>query len=259
MPTDRFQYDPTTSGLEKQILHIKNVAKGFARPSRFYFTFAGVASLYNERLMRSCQSTSLPGRALLTQAFKIYGPPKEYAYESNYQNELQMTFRVSTDMFERDFFESWLKTIYSPTTADLQYPDKYRTILKIYQLDTSDKKVYCSELYDVYPKSISDIELGTDLSDQIETVTITLAYSEYQITGKIPWDTAIGGTPYLLARDEVPYFLNQDDVNIPFWLKADDSPQQGPPDPAGIDLGGNARPWLLAAPAALTPISLQAP
>jgi hypothetical protein len=197
-----FQKDPYTSGINKQIEHIVKSAAQYARPTRFFFEFTRLGIEENKRLVRSCQNLSIPGRALLTQPNKIYGPPKEYLYESNYQNEIQLTFRVSVDMFERDLFENWMNASYSPTTADLVYPDDYKTTLKIYQLDRSDTKIYCSELYDVFCKNISDIELGTDLSDQIETVTITMSYSEYRIIGKLETVDLIGKERQVQASNQ---------------------------------------------------------
>ena len=87
-------------------------------------------------------------------------------------------------MFERDFFEGWMGSVVSPMTGDLEYPDKYRTTMRIYQLDKMDNKVYAVELYNVFCKMVSDMELSTDASDQISTITITLSFSEYQTIGK---------------------------------------------------------------------------
>jgi hypothetical protein len=188
--------DPLTSNISRQIAHIVGM-NYYARPTRFYFEIEGLGWPQNERLVRNCQSTIMPGRALQTQPLKIYGPPVEYAYEANYANELQLTFRVGEDMFERDFFEGWIGSVYSPMTADLLYPDTYMTNMRIYQLDKTDLKVYCTELYNVFCKSISDIELSTDSSDQIETVNVTLAYSEYQVIGKRTF-------PYDVTKDRGP-------------------------------------------------------
>ena len=174
--------DPISSDISRQLAHIAQ--SGFLKPSRFYFEIEGLHWTINERLVRNCMTTSIPGRALLTQPLKIYGPPVEYAYESNYTNELQMTFRIGSDMFERDFFEGWIGAIFSPMTGDLMYPDSYKTALRIYQLDSRDSKVYCTELVNVFCKAISDIELSTDATDQIETLNVTLSYSEYQVIGK---------------------------------------------------------------------------
>ena len=176
--------DPHTSDIKRQIAHIQKM-NGYAMPTRFYFELEGLRSETNERLVRNCQSTTLPGRALQTQPLKIYGPPKEFVYEANFQNELSMTFRVGEDMFEKDFFEGWMNLAISNSTYDLQYPVTYRSTLRIYQLDKSDYKVYCTELYNVFCKSIGDMELSTDSMDQISTINITLAYSDYLIKGKI--------------------------------------------------------------------------
>jgi hypothetical protein len=182
--------DPNTSSVSKQMAHIVGM-NYYARPTRYYFEIEGLGWPQNERLVRNCQSMSLPGRALQTQPLKIYGPPMELAYESNYANEIQMTFRVGEDYFERDFFEGWMGSVYSPMTADLLYPDSYMTNLRIYQLDRQDLKIYCTELYNVFCKSIADIELSTDSTDQIVTINVTLAYSEYQVIGKrtFPYNT----------------------------------------------------------------------
>lgn len=185
--------DPLTSSITKQMEHIVGMHY-YARPTRFYFEIEGLGWPQNERLVRNCQSASMPGRALQSQPLKIYGPPVEYVYESNYANEIQMTFRVGEDFFERDFFEGWMGSAYSPMTADLLYPDTYMTNLRIYQLDRQDLKVYCTELYNVFCKSISDIELSTDSSDQIETINVTLSYSEYQVIGKRNF-------PYYIRKD----------------------------------------------------------
>jgi hypothetical protein len=171
------------SSISKQIAHIKNMGS-YARPTRFFFEIDGLGPIVNERLVRNCVNTTIPGRALQTQPLKIYGPPREYAYEANYTSELQMTFRVGEDMFERDFFEGWAGSVISPMTMDLKYPDSYKTTMRIYQLDKVDLKVYAVELYDVFCKTIGEMELSTDSSDQISTLNVTLSYSEYQTVGK---------------------------------------------------------------------------
>ena len=58
--------DPHTSSIEKQIAHIKSI-NGYARPTRFYFEVEGLFWTVNDRLVRNCQSMSLPGRALQSQ------------------------------------------------------------------------------------------------------------------------------------------------------------------------------------------------
>lgn len=175
------------SNVEQQMAHIVDMG-GYARPTRFHIEIMEFPSYVNERLSRNCMSTTLPGRGLQSQPLKIYGPPMEYVYETNYANELQMMFRVGSDMFERVFFEDWMNAAYSNITADVEYPDRYRRSLKLYQLDMIDRKVLCIRLDDVFCKSVGDIELSTDASDQIEILPVTIGYTQYQIIGKLKID-----------------------------------------------------------------------
>lgn len=174
---------PVRSNIQSQLSHITQMY-GYSRPTRFHIEIEQIDSATNERLARNCMSTTLPGRGLQSQPLRIYGPPDEFVYETNYQNEIQITFRVGADMFERVFFEDWIKAAYSNQSADVQYYDVYRRGINIFQLDTIDRKVLCLRLDGAFCKSIGDIELSTDASDQIETLTVTIGYREYQIVGK---------------------------------------------------------------------------
>lgn len=182
--------DPTKSNIFTQIAHIKNMGL-YSRPTRFTFVIEGLLSSLNDRLVRNCQNLSLPGRALASQPLKIYGPPTDMVYQANYTNEIQMTFRIGDDMLERDFFEQWMNSTVPLRSSDISYPDNYMTSMKIYQLDLNDRYVYCQQLYNVFCKSVGDIELSTDSSDQIETVNIVLGYSEYQVVGYLKEKTNI--------------------------------------------------------------------
>lgn len=175
--------DPYKSDIGDQKTWIESM-NFYVRPTRFFFEIDRMSSAINERLNKNCISTNLPGRSLMTQPVKIYGPPKEYAYEVNYSNEIQMTFRVGGDMWERTFLEDWISSTIGTSTTDIRYPDDYRTTMRIYQLDRTDGKVMGVELYDLFCKSVGDMELNTEASDQIATVTASFAYSEYQIIGR---------------------------------------------------------------------------
>lgn len=224
-PSQSIKKDFLTSDISRQMAHIQNGSGFYARPTRFAFILEGLLWGLNERLNRNCQSISIPGRSLMSQSAKIYGSPKDQVYEVNYPTELQITFRVGEDMLERDFFDRWMNTAMSHHTHDVNYPDSYMTTMKIYQLDRQDNYVYCTELYNVFAKSIGDIELSTDSSDTIETVSITLGYSESQVVGyttmkkppEVPAMSVVpirkpfypGSIPQIMAQLNEQYFGNQ--------------------------------------------------
>jgi hypothetical protein len=183
--------DPITSDVSKQLSFIVDKiigVGGYARPTRFYLEFAGVDKNFNERLSRNCISVNMPGKGLATQPLKIYGPPKEYPYETLFNNEVTMSFRVGQDYFERNFFEMWLDQAMSPRSHDVKYSDSYKTSIKIYALDTFDSKIYCSELQDCFCKSVGDISFSQDQTDAITTVDATISFSEYFVLGTIDRD-----------------------------------------------------------------------
>jgi hypothetical protein len=175
---------PTSdSDLSKQLDHLEEMGY-YARPTRFSFFIEGLSPRINDRLIRNCISASLPGRSLMTQGFKIYGNPLEQVYEVNYATEINMTFRVGEDMAERDLFESWMNTAISYNTSDLNYPDDYMTTMRIYQLDRKDGYLYCIRLNNVFCKTLADMDFSSDSSDQVQTIQVALAYSDFSIVGK---------------------------------------------------------------------------
>jgi hypothetical protein len=177
-------HDPSTSSVKRQLEHI--VEMGFyARPTRFSFFVDGFPANVNERLVRNCMATSMPGRSLMSQGFKIYGPPVEQVYEAMYGNEIGMTFRVGQDMMERDLFERWMNMSISYRTSDVSYPDDYMTTMRIYQLNRMDGYVYAVRLSNVFCKSISDMEFSSDASDQLHTVNVSLGYTDYAVIGRL--------------------------------------------------------------------------
>jgi hypothetical protein len=185
--------DPISSDVSKQLSFIVDKiigVGGYARPTRFYLEFANVNKNFNERLSRNCISVNMPGKGLATQPLKIYGPPKEYPYETLFNNEVTMSFRVGQDYFERNFFEVWLDQAMSPRSHDVKYSDSYKTSIRIYALDTFDGKIYCSELQDCFCKSVGDISFSQDQTDAITTVDATISFSEYFVLGTIDRDRA---------------------------------------------------------------------
>ena len=77
------------------------------------------------RLSESCESVNFPGRSLSSQPNRISGPVREMPYESLYSGDLDITFRVGGDMFERQYFEEWMDIIVDHKSNRLNYYDNY--------------------------------------------------------------------------------------------------------------------------------------
>ena len=79
-----------------------------------------------------CEAGELPGRQLVTNDVKVYGPIYRTAYQSLY-TELNLTFIETEDMRVRRFMEAWMNTIYDSGSNILQYQSGYATEIIVTQ------------------------------------------------------------------------------------------------------------------------------
>ena len=149
------------------------------------------------RLSKSCEAAAFPGRSVSTQPNRIMGPVREMPYEPLYSGDLDLTFRVGQDMFERKFFEFWMDTIVNHGNNRMGYYDDYTRDIYIAQLGPDDSIVYKIKLTECYPKAINAIDLGFDKTDEYTRQSVSIAFREYEVlTSNIVADlavTSIGG------------------------------------------------------------------
>lgn len=131
------------------------------------------------RLSKSCESAAFPGRSVSTQPNRVAGPVREMPYESLYSGDLDLTFRVGQDMFERTFFEYWMDRIVNHSTNTMGYYDDYTRDIYITQLNPNDEIVYKIRLTECYPKAINAIDLGFDKTDEYTRQSVSIAFREY--------------------------------------------------------------------------------
>ena len=56
--------------------------------------------------------------------------------------EVSATFRCSSDMREKLYFESWQRQSFNTQTWSMQYYEDYIGAVQIFQLDEEDNRVY---------------------------------------------------------------------------------------------------------------------
>lgn len=145
-----------------------------------------------KRLSKSCEAAAFPGRSVSTQPNRIMGPVREMPYESLYSGDLDLTFRVGQDMFERKFFEFWMDTIVNHSTNKMSYYDDYTRDIFITQLGPDDSIVYKIKVMECYPKAINAIDLGFDKTDEYTRQSVSIAFREYEvISSNIVSDLAV--------------------------------------------------------------------
>jgi len=128
-----------------------------------------------KQLTLRCDSAQLPGRHLETVQQKTYGPYEQLPFHTTY-NDIDLTFIVSGDMSERNFFDAWMDFINPTSTYNMEYKDNYTSPIIITQYDMSENPMYVSTLHDAYPINVNQLDLNW-ASDDIHKLTVTFAYT----------------------------------------------------------------------------------
>jgi len=129
----------------------------------------------------SLESMSFPGRGHSTTPKKIAGPVREMPYESLYEGDIQMTFKIGRNYYERNFFEIWMNNIVDSTSRYAYYND-YTTTMNINALDRFGKIVYTCEIQECFPKAISNIDYSHVTVDEFVRFTVNMSYRKYRIS-----------------------------------------------------------------------------
>ena len=124
----------------------------------------------------ACESISFPGRNIdTTTDTNIYGPTREIASGFSYA-EVSATFRCSSDMKEKLYFETWQKQSFNTQTWSMQYYEDYIGAVQIFQLDENNNRKYGVELVEAFPKTIGAMTLDYSNGNEINKLPVTFSY-----------------------------------------------------------------------------------
>jgi len=122
-----------------------------------------------------CESFSFPGRNLTTTPdSNLYGPEREMVDGYTF-GDVSSTFRLSSDMKEKQFFDTWQRLAYSPQDFSIGYYYDYIGEIRLYQLDEQDKRRYGVKLLECFPKTIDQMAVTQGAGD-LQRVNVTWAY-----------------------------------------------------------------------------------
>ena len=162
---------------------------GFSRPSRYEVLIIPPrgsnnnptsGDISNNKKIReislACENISFPGRNIdTTTDTNIYGPTREIASGFSYA-EVSATFRCSSDMKEKLYFETWQKQSFNTQTWSMQYYEDYIGAVQIFQLDENNNRKYGVELVEAFPKTIGAMTLDYSNGNEINKLPVTFSY-----------------------------------------------------------------------------------
>ena len=168
------------------------------------------------RISFRCDSISIPGRNLRTQLNgNIYGPPHEIVQGQTFA-PVEATFYCGSDLAERYFFEDWQKITYNPDTYNINYYKEYVGSVEIYQLNEQDERTYGCKLEEVFPKTVAALAYSHGSNNQIQKVSVELAYRYWRNIATEPKKAALDSTLQDILKNTV---LRQVQTRLPPVLR----------------------------------------
>ena len=187
---------------------------GLARKNRYSVHVEGlgpnkaiqkVSGLDLSTLNLMCESIAFPAQNLRSTPDALrFGPEREQVQGVTY-GEITASFICSTDMREKLFFEEWHKLIFNQDTWEVEYYNLFIGSMRIIQEDRKDKRSYGVELSEVYPKTITQMDVGYAVNDIYQSLSIEFQYHSWKEgprygTLKYPSSTK----PFVVARPPEP-------------------------------------------------------
>lgn len=143
-------------------------------------------------LALQCETAELPGKTLLTQDAKIYGPGFKVPYQTQY-NDTSLTFVCTNDFYERKLFERWMEAIMPTDTNNVRFAKgddtRYMTNIQIVQYDEFIKKIFVIELIDAFPIGISSQPLAWQ-DEGFHRLSVQFSYQKYRVVYSGSYDLA---------------------------------------------------------------------
>ena len=104
-------------------------------------------------------------------------------------------------MREKRFFEEWHKLVFNQDSWEVNYYDQFIGSMQITQDDRKDDAAYAVKLFEVYPKTITQMDVGYAQNDTYHSLSIEFQYHKWRevdTRNRIPYRTST--TPFVTIR-----------------------------------------------------------
>ena len=156
---------------------------GLARSNRYTVEMALPGTSYNtnqyRKMMLFCEAVQLPGLNVNTTPIRTFGEVREMPYEMNY-DPITLSFYVDGNMIIKGIFDEWIQSVHNINTRNFNYYNNYTSdLVKIFVEDLNNKPKYIVGLYEVYPKTVSQVQMGYDQKDVMK-LSVSFAYKYWR-------------------------------------------------------------------------------
>jgi len=161
---------------------------GIAKASDFEVQISNGVFGSERDLMLRADSVNLPGRTITTTEHKFtnYGPINKVPYSQIY-GDLTVTFLLSEDMREKDYFERWQNAMVNTGAYEYggdgrfntKYFNDYAGTILVRQYGANKTLRTIHKLVQAYPILIGEVSMDWN-SAEATKLTVTFAYKNYE-------------------------------------------------------------------------------
>jgi hypothetical protein len=162
---------------------VAKMTGGLARTNRYSVILSVPISGDNlaplQDLMLYCDQVQLPGLSVQTSPNRIYGEVRETPYEFNYE-PINLSFYVDSSMNIKYIFDQWIQSIQNGDSRTFKYYNEYICPqMHILVQDVAEKSKYQVTLYEVYPKSVSPVQMDYASKDVMK-LNVSFTYKNWK-------------------------------------------------------------------------------
>ena len=157
-------------------------ANGLASPNKFEVRFKSIPGGKSDDLMQlnlMCDQVSLAGRDVQAVLDLQYGIRRQVVYNAPAYTPLSLSFICTDNMEEKRILDKWNNRCVSVNSGfNVAYYNDYIGELDVYVLDRSGKKrTYHMHYHEVYPKTVTAVELNHGTTNATLRVTTEISYA----------------------------------------------------------------------------------
>ena len=157
-------------------------ATGLASPNKFEVIFKRIPDASQPDLTQlnlMCDQVSLAGRDVQAVLDLQYGIRRQVAYNAPAYTPLSVSFLCTDQMLEKTILDKWNNLIVPVQRGfHVAYYDDYIGEMDVYVLDRSGKKrTYHMHYHEVYPKTVTAVELNHGTTNATLRVTAEIQYA----------------------------------------------------------------------------------
>jgi hypothetical protein len=122
----------------------------------------------------------LPSHNIGVRQQRIYGPSYQRPTSVDYGGDgITLSFIIDGNMDVKGYFDAWMQLVIDPYSFHVNYSREYTSTMRITQLNQQDQGVYSAVFEDVFPKTLSMLDLNQGNQNSVQKLNVTFVYRRW--------------------------------------------------------------------------------